>query len=112
MGPDRPHDEVRRDLLECSTQRCSTGVAQFVGEVYGRRGRNMLPATRVEAFVGNARCGIASIRRTGSFWGYTIAVAGPNSIVGCERGAPLTFRINGRPWTPSSTRTRGTIRST
>jgi hypothetical protein len=53
-------------------------------------------------FVGNTRCGIASIRRTGSFYGYTIAVAGPDSIAGCERGAPLTFRINGWPWTPST----------
>jgi hypothetical protein len=44
--------------------------------------------------------GIASIRRTGSFYGYTIAVAGPDSIAVCERGAPLTFRINGWPWTP------------
>jgi hypothetical protein len=72
-------------------------VVQFVGEVYDRRGRNMPPGTRVEAFVGNTRCGIASIRRTGSFAGYSLAVAGPESIAGCERGATLTFRIDGRP---------------
>jgi hypothetical protein len=72
-------------------------VVQFVGEVYDRRGRNMPPGTRVEAFVGNTRCGIASIRRTGSFAGYSLAVAGPDSLAECERGAPLTFRINGRP---------------
>jgi pimeloyl-ACP methyl ester carboxylesterase len=72
-------------------------AVQFVGEVYDRRGRNMPPGTRVEAFVGNTRCGIASIRRTGSFAGYLLAVAGPESIAGCERGAQLTFRINGRP---------------
>jgi hypothetical protein len=46
---------------------------------------------------GNTRCGIASIRRTGSFAGYSLAVAGPESIAGCERGATLTFRIDGRP---------------
>jgi pimeloyl-ACP methyl ester carboxylesterase len=72
-------------------------VVQFVGEVYDRRGRNMAPGTRVEAFVGSSRCGIASIRHTGSFAGYSLAVAGPDSIAECERGAPLTFRINGRP---------------
>jgi pimeloyl-ACP methyl ester carboxylesterase len=72
-------------------------AAQFVGEVYDRRGRNMPAGTRVEAFVGETRCGLASIRRAGSFAGYLIAVAGPESIAGCERGAPLSFRINGRP---------------
>ena len=78
-------------------------VVQLVGEVYDRRGRNMSPGTRVEAFVGNTRCGVASIRRTGSFAGYSLAVAGPESIPGCERGALLTFRINGRPAVDTST---------
>ncbi|MBA2327144.1 MAG: hypothetical protein H0V95_10945 [Actinobacteria bacterium] len=69
----------------------------FVGEVYDRRGRHLPPGTRVEAFVGDTRCGVASVRRTGSFSGFSLGVVGPGSVAGCEAGATLTFRIDGKP---------------
>jgi pimeloyl-ACP methyl ester carboxylesterase len=72
-------------------------TAAFVGEAYDRRGRHMPPGTRVEAYVGDTRCGVASVRRTGSFSGYTLTVVGPDSVAGCEPGATLTFRLDGRP---------------
>jgi pimeloyl-ACP methyl ester carboxylesterase len=72
-------------------------TAEFGGEVYDRRGRHLPPGTRVEAYVGETRCGVSSVRRTGSFTGYTLAVVGPDSIPACARRAPLTFRIDGRP---------------
>jgi pimeloyl-ACP methyl ester carboxylesterase len=68
----------------------------FVGEVYDRRGRHLPPGTRVEAFVGDTRCGVASVRRTGSFSGFSLGVVGPDSVAGCEAGATLTFRIDGK----------------
>jgi len=72
-------------------------TAQFNGELFARDGTKLPPGTRVEAFVGTTRCGIASTRHAGSFAGYVLAVVGPESIAGCERGATLTFRVNGKP---------------
>jgi pimeloyl-ACP methyl ester carboxylesterase len=69
----------------------------FVGEVYDRRGRHLARGTRVEAFVGDTRCGVASVRRTGSFSGFSLGVVGPDSVPECEAGATVTFRIGGKP---------------
>jgi pimeloyl-ACP methyl ester carboxylesterase len=74
----------------------------FSGEVFHPDGRQLPPGTRVEAFVRGTRCGIASTRRTGNFSGYILAVVGPDSVAGCERGATLTFRIDGRAATDTS----------
>jgi hypothetical protein len=71
-------------------------TSSFVGEVFYRDGRHLLPGTLVEAFVDGTRCGIASVRRTGNFSGYTMAVVGPDSVAGCLRDATLTFRLDGR----------------
>ncbi len=70
-------------------------VTQFSGEVYTRAGDRLPPGTRVEAFVGGVRCGVASTRRTGNFSGYILAVVGSDSVAGCDRGATLTFSIDG-----------------
>jgi hypothetical protein len=71
-------------------------TAEFTGGVF--RGSDRLPpGTRVEAYVGGTRCGVASVRSTSNFDGYVLSVVGPDSVAGCTRGAPLTFRINGRP---------------
>ena len=73
-------------------------TAEFTGGVLRRDGRQLPPGTRVEAYVGGTRCGVASVRRAGSYTTqYILAVVGPDSISGCTRGATLTFRINGRP---------------
>jgi pimeloyl-ACP methyl ester carboxylesterase len=80
---------------------------ELAGEVYDRAGNHLPAGTRVEAYVGETRCGIGTVRRTGSFAGYLLAVAGPASIPGCERGATLTFRINGRPAVETAVNERG-----
>ena len=73
-------------------------TAQFTGGVFRRDGRQLPPGTRVEAYVGGTRCGVASVRRASSYTTeYILAVVGPDSVSGCTRGAHLTFRINGRP---------------
>jgi pimeloyl-ACP methyl ester carboxylesterase len=72
-------------------------TVEFAGEVYDGDGRHVRAGSRVEAFVGGTRCGVGSVRRTGSFSGYLLAVAGPESIAECARGATVTFRVNGRP---------------
>ena len=72
-------------------------IAGFQGEVVRSDGRQFPPGTRVEAYVGDTRCGIASTRCTGNFSGYILDVVGPEAIAGCTRGATLTFRIDGLP---------------
>jgi pimeloyl-ACP methyl ester carboxylesterase len=72
-------------------------MAQFNGELLGRDGGKLPPGTRVDAYVGDTRCGVASTRHGGSFSGYILNVVGPESIAGCTRGATLTFRIDGKP---------------
>jgi pimeloyl-ACP methyl ester carboxylesterase len=71
-------------------------VASFTGEALDASGRYVRPGTRVEAFIGDVRCGLTSTSRTGSFSGYSLAVAGPAAVPGCTSGAPVSFRVNGR----------------
>lgn len=75
----------------------------FVGDVLDATGHYLPPGTRIEAFVGQALCGVTSISRTGSFSGYTIVVAGPDAIPGCAAGATISFRVDGRPATQTAT---------
>ena len=79
-----------------SPQGAAPPTSDFAGEVFARNGRQLPPGTRIEAYVGGTRCGVASVRRTGNFSGYTLSVVGPDSIARCGRGATLTFRIDGR----------------
>ncbi|TML93230.1 MAG: hypothetical protein E6G06_03235 [Actinobacteria bacterium] len=72
-------------------------TAQFTGGVFRADGVELPPGTRVEAYVGDTRCGVASVRSSESFTGYVLSVVGPDSIAGCTRGATLAFRIDGRP---------------
>jgi hypothetical protein len=72
-------------------------TAQFNGGVYGADDRPLPPGTRVEAYVGSTRCGVASVRSSVDFTGYVLSAVGPDSIAGCTRGATLAFRINGLP---------------
>ena len=72
-------------------------TAQFNGRLLTAGGAPLPDGTRVEAYVGDTRCGLASQRSDADFAGYILAVVGPESIAACARGAHLTFRINGRP---------------
>jgi hypothetical protein len=64
--------------------------------VFSRNGRQLPGGTRIDAYVGATRCGVSSVRRTGSFSGFIMSVVGPDSIPGCARGGTITFRVNGR----------------
>ncbi len=81
----------------------ATTTTEFTGEVYRRDGRRLPPGTRVEAIVGDTVCAVASVKRTGNFSGYVLAVVGPDSVAGCRSGARLRFRIDGREAIESAT---------
>jgi hypothetical protein len=76
------------------TQRFTT---EFSGELSRPDGHQLPPGTRIEAFVGHTRCGVASVQRTGNYAGFILSVVGPDSIAGCLRGATITFRVDDRP---------------
>jgi len=67
----------------------------FKGEAISRDATDIPRGTAVEAYVGDVRCGIASIRHENQ--AFTLFVAGPESVQGCARDATLTFRVGGRP---------------
>ena len=69
---------------------------EFGGSVFRPDGRQLPGGTRIDAYVGATRCGVSSVRRTGSFSGFSLSVVGPDSIPGCTRGGTITFRVNGR----------------
>ena len=77
-------------------------VAQFQGGAFGADRRALPAGTRVEAYVGTTRCGVASVRSTQDFTGYILSVVGPDAIPGCTRGVPIAFRLDGKPATPTN----------
>jgi len=76
-------------------------VAQFQGGAFAADGSAMRVGTVVEAFIGDTRCGVASVRATASFRGYVMSVVGPDSVDGCTLDAPIEFRLDGKPATPT-----------
>jgi pimeloyl-ACP methyl ester carboxylesterase len=86
-------------------------VATFGGEVLDADGRYVEPGTQIEAFVGTVRCAVTSTRRTGSFSGYSLAVAGPDAVPGCAAGADVSFRVDGRRAAQTATNEPGGSRS-
>jgi hypothetical protein len=67
------------------------------GEAYHADGQRVPTGARVEAYIGDTVCGVASIRSSGSFVGYSMNIVGPDSIAGCVSGATVTFRVDGAP---------------
>ena len=58
------------------------------------------PGTRVEAYVGETLCGVASLRDNGF---YILGVAGPDAVAGCTAGGRVTFEVDGRPAAETAT---------
>jgi hypothetical protein len=71
-------------------------IVGFAGEIFDARHRRLPPGAHVEAHIGETLCAVATTRRIDSFTGFSIDVVGPDSIPGCEIGATITFRVNGR----------------
>jgi hypothetical protein len=82
--------------------------AEFGGQVFRPDGRQLPGGTRIDAYVGSIRCGVATVRRTGSFTGFSLNVVGPDAIPGCTRGGTITFRVNGRRALDTATNEPGT----
>jgi hypothetical protein len=77
----------------------STRVTEVKGLLYERDGTTALPGgTVVEAYVGDTRCGVTSLRYGDVTEGYyTLIIAGPETVPACAEDAAVTFRLNGEP---------------
>ncbi|MGB2696072.1 MAG: hypothetical protein WBD55_12925 [Dehalococcoidia bacterium] len=79
-----------------SPEGASEPVTEFKGHLFDREGRPLPSGTVVEAYVGDVRCGLTSLRHGDEVERfYTLIVAGPEAISDCAEGATLTFRLNG-----------------
>jgi hypothetical protein len=75
-----------------------TPVTEIKGLLFDTQGRSLPKGSVVEAYVGDTLCGITSMRDPDATEGYyTLIVAGPEAIPACGDGAPITFRIDGKP---------------
>jgi hypothetical protein len=75
-------------------------IVGFAGEIFDAGNRRLPPGAHVEARIGQTLCAVATTRRIDDsiddFIGFSIDVVGPDSISGCEIGATITFRVDGR----------------
>jgi hypothetical protein len=70
-------------------------VTSFKGHVARRDGVRLGGGTVVEAFIGEVRCGVSTVRRDDEAW-FTLLVAGPQ-VPGCLKDGLITFRADGKP---------------
>lgn len=76
----------------------SKPVTEFKGHLFDREGGELPGGTVVEAYAGDVRCGVTSLRHGDQVERfYTLIVAGPEAVAGCDEGATLTFRLDGDP---------------
>lgn len=76
----------------------SLPVTEFKGHLFDADGARLPAGTVVEAFVGDVRCGMTSLRPEEETEGfYTLIVAGPDSVSGCASDETLAFRLDGKP---------------
>jgi hypothetical protein len=73
-------------------------VTEFKGHLFDRDGSALPGGTVIEAFAGDVRCAVTSLRYGDDSEGYyTLVVAGPEAVAGCAQGGTLSFRLNGKP---------------
>jgi len=76
----------------------SEPVTEFKGHLFAADGARLPAGTVVEAFVGDVRCGVTSLRPEEETEGfYTLIVAGADSVSGCVSDETLAFRLDGKP---------------
>ena len=84
------------DFSRADPRGAAPAVLELSGAVHRADGSQVPAGERVDAYIGNTLCGVASVR-TGVFDGYILHVVGPDSIPACRNGATVTFRVDGAP---------------
>lgn len=79
-------------------------ATEFKGHLFDGNGAELPAGTIVEAYAGDTRCAVTSLRPVQQSEGYyTLIVAGPDAVPGCDRDATLSFRLNGHPVVETAT---------
>jgi hypothetical protein len=94
--PDAPTATADITFSTANPRGAAPQTSEFEGAVLDRDGRRVPAGTIVEAYIGGARCGVASVR-SGIFDGYTMSVVGPDSNPACNALETITFKVGGRP---------------
>ena len=82
----------------------SAPVTEFKGRLHDADGAELPAGTVVEAYAGGTRCAVTSLRPAEQTEGfYTLVVAGPDAVPGCDQGATLSFRLDGQPAAQTAT---------
>ena len=96
---DWPGDGVRAafdvEFASAKPEGASMPVTEAYGTVVDANGDTPPPGTPVEAFIGEAVCGVSEIRRYGDEDGFLIIISGVELIPACTEGAEVTFRVGG-----------------
>jgi hypothetical protein len=73
----------------------SEPLTGFKGHVVRPNGARLGGGTVLEAFIGDALCGVTSVRCDAESW-FTLLVAG-SQVPGCAEDGAISFRVNGAP---------------
>jgi pimeloyl-ACP methyl ester carboxylesterase len=92
--------ELPVDLVFSSTSGVTAGFGTFIyGTVLDGEGVHLPPTARIDAYIGQTLCGLASLNPVEmDFSGtdrYGLIVAGPDAIPGCERNARIRLLVDG-----------------
>jgi hypothetical protein len=76
-------------------------LTAFSGTVVGASGETLPPGTVIEAYIGETLCGVSSLTPVAMLSGdpasYTLYVAGPDAVPGCQADADVSFLVDGEP---------------
>jgi len=73
-------------------------ATEIKGRLFDSAGQSLPDGAVIEAFVGDTRCGVTQLRDAAATEGYyTLIVAGPASVPGCDPDTAIAFRIDGAP---------------
>jgi len=85
-----------------------TGVA---GEARDGSGNRVDAGATIEALVGETVCGVSTIRDfDDEAITFSLSIVGPDARPGCDRGQPVSFRVDGAPAAESLTNDAGAHR--
>ncbi len=114
--PEGDRVEIAVEFSSDDPKGASMPTTDFSGEVRDAAGNRFTSGSVVEAYIGDTRCGIATVHSAevlfpeltnlidtlgevaigmDSFRGFIISVVGPDSVPGCLAGEPIAFLVDG-----------------
>lgn len=96
--PDGGIAQVNFTFAQANPAGASNPFTAFDGEVLDANGEHLPAGTTIEAYIGDTLCALTSLSSVAKRAAeeYAVLVVGPESRAGCERGATISFRVNGQ----------------